>query len=68
MNVRRKKKQYTAIVYYKRKLSLLGRDSTRQAKYRIFIVIPQAKQIPKYKKEIKKNKKQISEAITNIYI
>ena len=33
----------------------------------IFIVIPQAKQIPKYK-EIKKNTKQISEAITNIYI
>lgn len=56
MSTEKKKKQYTAIVYYKWKLSLLGRDGTRQAKYRIFIVIPQAKQIPKYK-EIKKKYK-----------
>ena len=47
-------KQCIAIVYYKRKLSLFGKDDTRQAKSLIFIVVPQAEQAPKVKKNLKR--------------
>ena len=44
------KKQYIAYIYYERKLSVFVRDDTRQAKILIFIVVPQAEQVPKVKK------------------
>ena len=36
-------------MYYKQKLSFFGRDDTRQAKRLIFIVVPQARQVPNVK-------------------
>ena len=36
---------------YKRKLSLFGRDGTKQAKILIFIVVPQVEQVPKIQKK-----------------
>ena len=36
---------------YKYKLSLFGRDDTKQAKSLIFIVVPQVEQFPKVQKE-----------------
>ena len=47
---KKKKKQYIAYIYYERKLSVFVRDDTRQAKILIFIVVPQAEQVPKVKK------------------
>ena len=44
------------IIYYKCKLSLFGRDKTRQAKILIFIVAPKAEQLQvqkTYKKSVK---------------
>ena len=38
---------------YKYKLSLFGRDDTKQAKSRIFIVVPQVEQFPKAQEEKK---------------
>ena len=52
----RKKKQCIAIIYYKCKLSLFGRDDTKQAKSLIFIVVPKTEQVPKVKKKQKKTK------------
>ena len=43
-------KKNIAIIYYKQKLILLGRNGTRQAKSLIFIVVPQAEQVAKVKK------------------
>ena len=40
-------KKYIAIIYYKQKLILFGRDDTRQAKSLIFIVVSQAEQVVK---------------------
>ena len=37
---------------YKYKLSLFGRDDTKQAKSLIFIVVPQVQQFPKVQKKI----------------
>ena len=48
-------KQCIAIIDYKWKLSLFGRDYTRQAKSLIFIVVPQAEQVPKVQKKTKTN-------------
>ena len=45
-------KKYISI--YKYKLSLFGRDETKQAKSLIFIVVPQVEQLPKVKKKKKK--------------
>ena len=36
---------------YKYKLSLFGRDDTKQAKILIFIVVPQVEQFPKIQKK-----------------
>ena len=36
---------------YKFKLSLFGRDDTKQAKSLIFIVVPQVEQLPKVQKK-----------------
>ena len=36
---------------YKYKLSLFGRDDTKQAKSLIFIVVPQVEQFPKVQKK-----------------
>ena len=47
---KKRKKQYIAYIYYERKLSVFLRDDTRQAKILIFIVVPQAEQVPKVKK------------------
>ena len=47
---KKRKKQYIAYIYYERKLSVFVRDDTRQAKILIFIVVPQAEQVPKVKK------------------
>ena len=47
---KKRKKQYIAYIYYERKLSAFVRDDTRQAKILIFIVVPQAEQVPKVKK------------------
>ena len=47
----KKKKQCIAIIYYKWKLNLFGRDDTKQAKSLIFIVVPQAEQVPKVQKK-----------------
>ena len=38
---------------YKYKLSLFGRDDTKQAKSLIFIVVPQVEQFPKVQKKKK---------------
>ena len=43
---------------YKYKLSLFGRDDTKQAKSLIFIVVPQVEQFPKVQKIINKIKKR----------
>ena len=43
---------------YKYKLSLFGRDDTKQAKSLIFIVVPQVEQFPKVQKIINKIKKK----------
>ena len=40
---------------YKYKLSLFGRDDTKQAKSLIFIVVPQVEQFPKVQKKKKKD-------------
>ena len=53
---KRKKKKITqkqciVITHYKCKLSLFGRDDTKQAISFIFIVVPQAEQIPKIQKK-----------------
>ena len=37
---------------YKYKLSVFGRDDTKQAKSLIFIVVPQVQQFPKVQKKI----------------
>ena len=52
-NKNRTKKQFMAIIYYKQRLSLFGRDDTRQAKSLIFIVVPQAEQVRKVTKKTK---------------
>ena len=44
---------------YKYKLSLFGRDDTKQAKSLIFIVVPQLEQFPKVQKKQKKNKEDV---------
>ena len=44
------KKQCIAIIHYKRKLSIFGRDDTGQAGSLIFIVVPQTEQVPKVEK------------------
>ena len=51
MLIFKNKKQYIAVIYYRRKLSLFGRDDTRQGKSFIFIVISQAEHVPKVKKK-----------------
>ena len=43
---------------YKYKLSLFGRDDTKQAKSLIFIVIPQVEQFPKVQNKKKKKEKR----------
>ena len=43
---------------YKYKLSLFGRDDTKQAKSLIFIVVPQVEQFPKVQKIINRIKKR----------
>ena len=43
---------------YKYKLSLFGRDDTKQAKSLIFIVVPQVEQFRKVQKKKKQNIKQ----------
>ena len=43
----KKRNQCIAIIYYKYKLSLFGRGDTKQTKSLIFIVVPQAEQVPK---------------------
>ena len=43
---------------YKYKLSLFGRDDTKQAKSLIFTVVPQVEQFPKVQKRKKKEKKR----------
>ena len=45
---------------YKYKLSLFGRDDTKQAKRLIFIVVPQAEKFPK----VQKKKKNLDVIIT----
>ena len=44
---------------YKYKLSLFGRNNTKQAKRLIFIVVPHIEQFPKVQKKQKKNKKML---------
>ena len=44
---------------YKYKLSLSGRNNTKQAKRLIFIVVPHIEQFPKVQKKQKKNKKML---------
>ena len=46
----KRKKQCIACIYYERELTVFVRDDTRQAKILIFIVVPQAEQVPKVKK------------------
>ena len=41
---------------YKYKLSLFGRDDTKQAKSLIFIVVPQVEQFPKVQEKKKERK------------
>ena len=48
---------------YKYKLSLFGRDDTKQAKSLIFIVIPQVEQFPKVQNKKKKKKKEKKEML-----
>ena len=48
---KRKQKQCIVIIHYKCKLSLFGRDDTKQAISLVFIVVPQAEQIPKIQKK-----------------
>ena len=43
---------------YKYKLSLFGRDDTKQTKSLIFIVIPQVEQFPKVQNKTKKKRKK----------
>ena len=45
-------KMYKYINVYKYKLSVFGRDDTKQAKSLIFIVVPQVQQFPKVQKKI----------------
>ena len=52
----KKKKQFITIISDKLKLSLFGRDDTRQTKVIIFTVVSQAEQVPKVQK--KKNLKE----------
>ena len=49
---------YIYIYIYNCKLSLFGRDDTKQAKSLIFIVVPQVERVPKVqiKRKIKKRK------------
>ena len=47
----KKKKQFITIISDKLKLSLFGRDDTRQTKVIIFTVVSQAKQVPKVQKK-----------------
>ena len=51
-----RKRKCIAIIYYKRKLGLFGRDDTRQARCINFIVVPQAEQVSKSTKIKKKQK------------
>ena len=44
-------KMYKYINVYKYKLSVFGRDDTKQAKSLIFIVVPQVEQFPKVQKK-----------------
>ena len=44
---------------YKYKLSLFGRDDTKQAKSLIFTVVPQLEQFPKVQKKPKKPKEDV---------
>ena len=44
-------KKCIAIIYYKCKLTLFGRDDKKQAKSLIFIGVSQAGQVPKVQKE-----------------
>ena len=44
-------KQCIAIIHYKCKFSLFGRDDTRQAISLIFIMVPQAEQVRKVQKK-----------------
>ena len=60
----RKKKQCIAIIYYKWKLNLFGRNDTKQAKSLIFIVVPQAEQVPK----VQTNKKKKKEAKRDVIL
>ena len=48
---KQKQKQCIVIIHYKCKLSLFGRDDTKQAISLVFIVVPQAEQIPKIQKK-----------------
>ena len=48
---------------YKWKLSLFGRDDTKQAKSLIFIVVPQVENVPKVTPPPKKKKKMLLEPI-----
>ena len=50
-------KQCIAIIHYQYNLSLSGRDDTKQAISFVFIVVPQAEQVPKVKKKKEKEKK-----------
>ena len=54
------KKECIVAIYYKCELSLFGRDDTKQTKSFIFIVLPEAKQVPKVQKKKKKKKKKIN--------
>ena len=47
----KKKKQFITIISDKLKLSLFGRDDTRQTKVIIFTVVSQAEQVPKVQKK-----------------
>ena len=54
-NKNKTNKQCIAIILYKWKLSLFGRDGIKQAKGLIFIVVPQAEQVPKVQKKAKRD-------------
>ena len=47
---KKKTKQCIAIIYYKTKIESFWQDDTRLATSLIFIVVSQAKQVPKVKK------------------
>ena len=58
-----RKRKCIAIIYYKCKLSLFGRDDTKQAKCFNFIVVPQAEQVSKSTKINKKKSKKLKEMV-----